>query len=261
VVEVDMVRGWVARRALVAALVRRALIARYRGTALGFLWSFLHPLLMLGAYALVFGVYARLGSEVKDYPAFLVAGLLPWAWLAQGIAVGTTSILGDAPFARQAAFPPSVSALVQALAGFVNFALGIPVLLAILWLLGAPPTPWLLLLPVVAAIQLALLLGLTLALSTMCVRFRDTAQLVQAGLPILFLVTPIAYPPGLVPGRFAWLVRLNPLAHLADAFRAALLGERPDPLGLAIAAACALGLVVVGARVCDALAERIPEEL
>lgn len=254
-----IVQEWLERRVLVGALVRRALIARYRGTSLGFLWSFLHPAVLFGAYALVFGVYVRV--DVERYPAFLCAGLLPWTWFAQAVAIGTTSILGDAPFVRQGAFSPAVSPLVVALSTFVNFVLGLPVLVLALLLLGAPPTPWLALAPVVAAIQLLFVTGVSLGLGALCVRFRDTVQLVQSTLPILFLLTPVAYPAALVPEPWAWGVRLNPLAHLVQAWQAVLLGRPPEPVGLAVAAACGLLACLVGAWTLEALRDRIPEEL
>lgn len=252
-------REWIGRRALVGALVRRALIARYRGTSFGFLWTFLHPAMLFVAYALVFGVYVRV--ELERYPAFLIAGLLPWTWFAQTLAIGTTSILGDAPFVRQGAFPPSVSPLVASLATFANFLLSLPVLLVALAVLGVWPTPWLLLAPVVALVQFVLVLGLSLALSAICVRYRDVIQLVQAALPILFLLTPVAYPATLVPERWRWLVDLNPVAHLVQAWQQVLLGGPLEPGRLAVAALTALACCGLGVVVNEALRDRIPEEL
>lgn len=255
----EIVREWLERRVLVAALVRRSLIARYRGTSLGFLWSFLHPALLFVAYALVFGVYVRL--DVDRYPAFLCAGLLPWTWFAQSVANGTTSILGDAPFVRQGSFSAAVPPLVLALATFVNFLLGLPVLVVVLLALGAPPTPWLALAPVIAAVQLLFVTGVSLGLGALCVRYRDTIQLVQATLPILFLLTPVAYPAEVVPEPWAWLVRLNPLAHLIEAWRDVLLGRAPALGGLLGTAAAGLATCVAGAWTLEALRDRIPEEL
>lgn len=262
----DLLRGvvalpgeWFTRRALVGVLVRRALIARYRGTSFGFLWTFIHPAMLFAAYALVFGVYVRV--DMDRYPAFLVAGLLPWTWFAQAAAIGTTSILGDAPFVRQGAFPPSVSPLVVSLATFVNFLLSLPVLLALLAFLGVGPTRWLLLAPVLALVQLTLVLGVSLVLSAVCVRYRDVIQLVQSALPILFLVSPVAYPAALVPERWRWLVDLNPVAHLVQAWQQVLLGEPVDGRHVAVAALTGVVSCVVGALVLEALRDRIPEEL
>lgn len=250
---------WLERRALVAALVRRALIARYRGTSFGFLWTFMHPAMLFVAYALVFGEFVRV--DVERYPAFLVAGLLAWSWLAQALAIGTTSILADGPFIRQGAFPPSVSPLVVALATLVNFALSVPVVLALLAALGVGPTRWLLLAPVVALVQLLMVLGASMALSAVCVRYRDVIQLVQSALPILFLLTPVAYPASMVPERWRWLIDVNPIAHLVQAWQQVLLGEPVDGRHLVVAGVASVVACGVGALVVEALRDRIPEEL
>ncbi|MGE0709608.1 MAG: ABC transporter permease [Planctomycetota bacterium] len=256
----QLAREYLERRHLVWVLTQRALIARYRGTALGFLWTFLHPLLLLVVYGLVFGVFVRV--EVPRYAAFLFVGLLPWWWFAKTLAVSSTSILADAPWVRQAAFSPTISPLVANLAGLVDFALGVPVLLGVLWWQGAPPTPWAALLPLLMLLQLGLGLGLGLGLAALSVRYRDTIQLVAAVTPLLFFLTPIVYPASLVPERYAILLTLNPLAHLAQAYQAVLYhGQAPDPRGLAVVAAAAAAALVVGERVLDALRDRIPEEL
>ena len=253
-------REYLQQRRLIWVLTQRALIARYRGTALGFLWTFLHPLLLLGVYSLVFGVFVQI--EVERYPAFLFAGLLPWWWFAKTLAISSTSLLADAPWIRQAAFPPSVSPLVANLAGAVDFVLGLPILLGLLALQGSPLSLHLLWLPLLIGLQLAFSLGLGLAAAALAVRFRDTVQLVQALTPVLFFLTPVIYPPDQVPERFAWLLELNPVAHLVRAYQAVLYrGEAPTPRDLGAAAVAAAVALVIGAWVLDRARDRIPEEL
>lgn len=256
----ELLREYRRERHLVWVLTQRTLVARYRGTALGFLWTFLHPLLLLVVYALVFGVFVRL--DVPRYAAFLFAGLLPWWWFAKTLAVSTSSILSDAPWVRQAAFSPTIPPLVTNLAGLVDFALGLPILLGVLAWQGVPPRPALLYLPLLCLLQFQLGLGLALGLSALAVRFRDTIQLVQALTPLLFFLTPIIYPASVVPERYAWLLALNPLAHLAQAYQAVLYhGQAPAPLGLALVFGAGALSCLVGERVLDGLRDRIPEEL
>jgi ABC-type polysaccharide/polyol phosphate export permease len=136
------------------------------------------------------------------------------------------------------------------------------VLLGLLVALGVRPTPWLALLPLVIGLQFLLLLGLSLGVAALSVRYRDTIQLVQALLPLWFFLTPVVYPVQAVPAGWAWLLQLNPLAHLARAWQALLYeGRPPEPLGLLAALGFALGALVAGAAVFEALRERIPEEL
>ena len=248
------------RRRLVWVLAQRELIARYRGTALGFLWTFLHPLLLLLVYSLVFGTFVRI--EVEHYPAFLFAGLLPWWWFAKTLAVSSTSLLADAPWIRQAAFPASISPLVANLAGAVDFLLGVPLLIGVLAWQGAPLGIHLLWLPLLILLQFVFTLGLGLAAGALSVRFRDTVQLIQALTPILFFLTPVIYPPSQVPARFEWLLELNPLTHLIRPYQAVLYeGQAPALWDLGLATAAALIALAIGCATLERLRDRIPEEL
>lgn len=252
-------------RALAWTLARRDLVARYRGTVVGFGWTLLHPLVYLVAYALVFGRVAQLG--VDRYPAFLFSGLLPWTWFSSSVLVGATSILADAPLVKRAAFPASVPPLVVALASLANFLLALPVLLAVLLATGTRPAPAILLLPVVIALQFALGLGLATGLAALTVRYRDVAQLSQAVLPLAFILTPIAYPSGLAVERLGeplgtlatWA---NPLALLARSYQRVLWeGRAPEPLALGLLAVAALAALLAGSWTLERLRDRIPEEL
>lgn len=256
----SLIREYWGRRALLVVLTRRTLIARYRGTSLGFLWTFLHPLMLFAVYAVVFGIVVRV--EVPNYSAFLLAGLLPWTWFAQGIAVATTSVLADAPWIQQASFSPAVPPLVSNLAGLVNFLFGLVVLLIILALLGVTPTIWLLALPVVIGLQFLFLSGISLATASISVRYRDSVNLVQSLLPMWFFLTPVVYPASMVPDQYRWLLDLNPMTHLIGAYQAILFdGRAPEPLGLGIVFVWGVAAVWIGNRIYVALRDRIPEEL
>lgn len=252
-------------RSLVWALARRDLLARYRGTLLGFAWTFVHQLVALATFTFVFGSVARVG--VEHYPAFVLTGLLPWSWLSSCVLVGSTSILGDAALVKRAAFPASVPPVVVALSTLVNFLLGLPILAAVLLASGVTPTPWALALPLVVALQLVFALGLSLGLAALTVRYRDVVQLAHALMPVWFLLTPVAYPPALVaerttPALAAVALWANPAALLADSYQRILFqGVAPDPRALGLLALFAALAFWGGGRVLEALRDRIPEEL
>jgi ABC-type polysaccharide/polyol phosphate export permease len=252
-------------RALTWALARRDLLARYRGTALGFGWSLLHPLLYLGAYALVFGRVAPIG--VERYPAFLFAGLLPWSWFSSCLLIGSTSILADAPLVKRAAFPSSIPAFVVSIATGANFLLALPVLFLVLALTGTRPNVAALAIPLLVVLQFLLQLGLATALSALTVRFRDVAQLAQASMPLLFILTPVVYPAALVstrlPGAAATVALwANPAALIARSWQRVLYeGAFPEALVLLALAAHAAVALALGHVVLEKLRDRIPEEL
>jgi lipopolysaccharide transport system permease protein len=252
-------------RALVWALARRDLLARYRGTVLGFGWTLLHPLFYLGAYSLIFGRVVHL--SVERYPAFLFSGLLPWTWFSSCLLLASTSILADAPLVKRAAFPASVPPLVVALASLVNFLLALPTLAVVLLAFGVRPTPGMLALPVLVALQFAFSLGLATAIAALTVRFRDVAQIAQAVIPIAFLLTPIAYPGELLERELpqplgALAIWGNPLAVFARSYqRVLVLGEAPEPLALVLLLIFSFAALVLGSIVLDRLRDRIPEEI
>jgi lipopolysaccharide transport system permease protein len=248
------------QKTLAWVLTRRTLIARYRGTALGFLWTFLHPLLTFLVYVLVFGVFVPVG--VDNYPAFLLSGLLPWSWFATSVSLATTSILGDAPWIRQGAFASSISPFVVSFSALINFALTLPILLGLLLALGVKFTPWLLLLPVLALLQFVFILGISLAVASLAVRYRDVAQIVQVLLPLLFFMTPIIYSPAQVPPGFTWILSVNPMAQLSSAWQSVLhAGEPPSLQTLGILSVWAVVAYEVGSRIYELHRDRIPEEL
>ncbi|MCA8922819.1 MAG: ABC transporter permease [Planctomycetes bacterium] len=254
-----LLRDYASRWALLRVLTRRELVARYRGTALGFGWSLFQPAFTLVVYALVFGVFVQVG--VERYPAFLCAGLVPWTWFAQSTAMGTTSILGHAPFLKQGSMSPAIPPGVIALATAVNFFLTLPLVVGLIWLLGEPPGVSLAFLPVLIAIQGLLCWGLALCLGVLCVRYRDLAQLVQTLLPLAFVLTPVLYPAERVPASFAWVLAINPLAPLVEGYQRAFLGRGAPPLGVLIPLALGVGCVVVGAWLSERSRDRIAEEL
>ncbi|MBI3723421.1 ABC transporter permease [bacterium] len=257
-------------RSLVWVLARRDLVGRYRGTFLGFGWSFLHPLISLGACYLVFSRVARL--PIEHYAAFAFSSLLPWSWFSSALLISSTSIFADAALVKRATCPPSVPPLVAVTATTVNFLLQLPFLLAVLLLDRVQLTPWALLLPLVIVLQLAISTGLGIAIAALSVHYRDVAQLAQTLMPILFLVTPIAYSsreleahvPGLLGQAVVWG---NPLAVLARTYQRILVGpggeggEAPEPLALAILAGFAAISLLFGMAVLEALRDRIPEEI
>ncbi|MFN3476545.1 MAG: ABC transporter permease, partial [Candidatus Methylomirabilales bacterium] len=95
-----------AYRTLIWSLVVRDLKARYRGSILGFLWTFLNPLLLMATYTLVFSVYIRI--EMEKYTAFLLVGLLPWIWFSSSLLMGSTSIVEGGSLIKKVFFPPQV---------------------------------------------------------------------------------------------------------------------------------------------------------
>ncbi len=198
-------------RALVIALVTRHLSLRYRGSALGFLWSFLNPLCLMLVYALVFKYYIRF-SEVPNYTVFLFCGLLPWTWVTSGLLEGTASVVSSGHLITKSMFPAHLLPAVSVLTNMINFLLSLPLLFLFMAVAGMEFHLTLLALPGVVTLQFLFLLGAVLALSSLNVYFRDIQHILGNVLTLLFFLCPILYPPTSVPESFKFTLEYNPLA-------------------------------------------------
>jgi ABC-type polysaccharide/polyol phosphate export permease len=211
-------------RVLVQTLVVRDLKVRYRGSALGLLWTLLNPLLHMTIYALVFSVYIR--TQTEHYAAFLLCGLLPWIWFSSALLVGTTAIIEGGSLLKKVFFPPQVLPTVTVISTFVNFLLSLPLLFGLLLFFGVTFGWALLALPLIMAAQFALTLGLTLIVSAVSVRYRDIPPILGHVMTFWFFLTPIIYPLTSVPEQLRTLLAMNPITPFFVAYQEALLYNR-----------------------------------
>src|SRR5687767_1010560 len=196
---VDAVLEVWAYRDLLLNLVQRDLAVRYRRSALGFLWSFLNPLLMMAVFTIVFTVVKS--NSVRNYPLFVLCGLLPWNFLAGSLSGAVRSITSNANLIDKVYFPREVLPLAVVLANLVNFVLSLAVFLPLALLLGAQFSAWTLALPVIIGVQLLVVLGLALLLSALNVFYRDTELVLDVALIAWFFLTPIFYELELLPNQ------------------------------------------------------------
>ena len=264
-------------RGLVQTLVVRDLKARYRGSVLGFFWSFANPLLLLLVYTFVFSVVLDgfRPVEIEPYALFLFCGLLPWTWFSSGLTEAGNSLVANGNLIKKVLFPAEVLPVVAVFANMVHFLLALPILVAALILLAptAPGLSELVWFPIVVGVQLLLTLGLGLFLAALTVHFRDIKDLLSNVLTLWFFATPIIYPMSAVAGRGPEvgglaplgkvLMDLNPFAHLAISYQEILFYD--GPFGhwkwlLALAGAGAV-LFAAGYAFFDRLRDSFAEEV
>lgn len=214
---------------LLANLIGRELKARYKGSALGFLWALLTPLFMAAIYVFFLRLLAGRGVPVEE----VIIGVFAWTFTAQSVQGGLTAITGHANLVKKVAFRRALLPTATTAANAVNYLLSLVVqFLVVGWLLarqGSFFSAWTVALPAVFVVHAVLNLALALLLSAANVYFRDTQHLVGVGLSAWFFVSPVMYNLALLERWSAarpWLVRLyalNPLAPILTAYRAALL--------------------------------------
>jgi lipopolysaccharide transport system permease protein len=209
-------------RGLIQSLVARELKARYRGSALGFFWSFINPLLLLLVYTFVFSYIMppqRL-KEIPNYALFLFCGILPWTWFSTSLIESANVLISGGNLIKKVMFPAEVLPIVTVLANLVHFLLGLPILIAFLLYYHAPlqfsELVWF---PVVVLVQLVLTLGFALILSALTVHFRDIKDILANLMTFWFFATPIIYYWKFAPPAIGRFLNLNPFTHLAISYQ------------------------------------------
>lgn len=227
-------------RGLFLALVQRHLAMRYRGSVLGFLWSFLNPLMLMCVYTLVFRYYIRF-DQVENYTIFVFCGLLPWIWFTAGVTEGTSSIVSSGHLITKSMFPAHLLPTVVNVTNMIHFLFSLPLLFIFMWLMGSSFHATILLLPGVIALQYFLMQGIVMLLSALNVFYRDIQHLVANFLTLLFFLCPILYPLESVPEKFRFTLEWNPIAILTIFYHQVVLqGTLPDAAMLAVVLAWSL---------------------
>jgi ABC-type polysaccharide/polyol phosphate export permease len=240
-------------------LVRRELRQKYKGSALGVLWYVINPLVLMGAYTLLFGAILKY-QAIPDYPIFLIIGLVAWTFFAQSLLSAAPSLLDQGGLIRKARFPreavPAATVTVQLVTFASVLALVAPVAVAVRGTFSAA----LLLLPAIVLLLYAFVLGLALIVAVTHVYFRDVAPILSAALLPWFFLTPIFY--RLHQLRFidnhpfvgTVLDWFNPVAPFIDSLRAVLYdGAAPSAGRLVYMAVAAVTSIAVGRAVFRAM--------
>jgi ABC-2 type transport system permease protein len=242
----------------------------YHGTVLGFLWSFVRPLLLFGVLLLVFTKVFRLGSEVENYAPMLLLNILLYDFFSQATQQASTSVVHNEGIVRKMQFPRLVIPLSVVLTNAFHLALSLLVVFGFLLAYGVEPVWTWLLMPVILGALIVLTTALAMLLSAAYVRIRDIAIIWSVLSTILFYAAPILYPIEIVRGALRDLIMLNPLTPLFLQTREWIIdpnapGAVESVAGkewlLVVPIAIALAICVAGPYVFNRMAPRVAEEL
>jgi lipopolysaccharide transport system permease protein/teichoic acid transport system permease protein len=232
------------RRRLIAYLVRADLKKHGADTLLGNVWWVIDPLLQMLVYWLLVGVILQRGGANAAFPLFIFAAILPWKWFDSTIRAGVTAVVGQERLIKQIYFPKLVLPIAASMSGIVNFAFGLIPLVGMMLLLYADRiTPWLLLIPVIAAVQLLFTTGFTVLVSAVNVFYRDIGNLARHVLRFWFYLSPALYGTDQVKSiakqheAVGLWFKLNPWTYLFDSYRDVIYeGRAPEWPGLLVIA-------------------------
>ena len=213
-------------RELFYFMVWRDVKIRYKQTLLGATWAIIQPFFTMIVFTLFFGRLAKMPSDGIPYPVFSYSALVPWTYFAGAISLAGNSLVGNANLITKVYFPRVAIPASAVLSGLLDFAIASTVLLGIMAYYGVQFSWGLLLWPLLVVPLVLLALGVGMILAALNVKYRDVKYTIPFLLQIWLFITPIIYPTSIIPERFRFLIALNPVSGIIEAFRASLLPTR-----------------------------------
>jgi len=216
-------------RELLYFLAWRNIKVKYKQTALGVVWAILQPLLAMLVFSIIFGRLAKMPTDGVPYPLFVLIGLLPWNYFAGVLGQSAGSLVVESNLITKIYFPRLLVPASDALSMLLDFFITFFVLGLMFIYYGVTPGMGLLLVPLLIMITLMNALGFGMWFSALNVKYRDIQYIIPFLIQIWMFATPVIYPKSLFGGRYGWILMLNPMGGVIEAFRAALLGHLPIP--------------------------------
>ena len=248
-------------REMIVSLVRKDLKGRYKGSVLGFLWTFLNPLLQLLVYTMVFSVILK--SGIPNYYLHLFVALVPWIFFASSLTTGAKLVLDQKNMIKKIYFPREVLPVAYTLSSFCNmlFSFIIIFLVIAVMRLGVSFGALLWLIPVML-IQFVLVLGMNLITSAVTVYIRDLEHIMGVVSMAWMYLSPVVYGIDFVPDAWHKWYLLNPMAPLVLSYRDILYYQRAPQLRyLALAGGISLLILCIGYLTFEKLQRRFAEVL
>ena len=256
-----MIKEIYAYREMIFSMVQKDLRGRYKGSFLGFLWTFINPLLQLLVYNLVFSIILR--SGVDKYYLFLFVALIPWIFFSSAITGGSVSVIAQKDLVKKIYFPNEVIPISYVTSCFVNMLLGFVDVIGVVIYSGVHISPLALLcLPVVMIVEYFLALGIAMITSAVTVYFRDLEHILTIIAMAWMYITPVVYDIEICPTEYRWIMHINPMTSVIIAFRDILYyGRVPEMMTLLEAVVLGVVFLLIGCLVFRKLKRRFAEEL
>jgi len=251
---IEPAKGWRAMnfkelwayRELLLVLVERDIKVRYKQTVLGVVWAVLQPVVTMVIFTVIFGGLAKIPSDGYPYAVFVFAALLPWTFFANAVSGSSMSLVNSANMVSKVYFPRIIIPLSSIGSGLIDMMISMFVLFAMMIWFGVGWSLNLLLIPVLLLSVIFTALGVGTLLSALTVAYRDFRFVIPFMVQIWMYATPVVYPASLVPEKWQWVMFLNPMAGVIEAFRSAFLGRPFDLAAIGISLAIAVAIFIWG---------------
>lgn len=249
-----------AYREMIFSLVRKDLRTRYKGSVLGFLWTFLNPLLQLVVYSIAFAYIMRV--NLPNYYMFMFVGLLPWLFFCGSVQGGARSVIVGANLLKKIYFPRLVLPIATVSAAFMNMLFSMTIMFAALFVSGIGISENLIYFPLLLFCLYILGLGVAFLFSASNVYFRDLEHILGIVTMSMFYVTPVIYPIEMVPEQFLPYFKLNPMAFIVCAFQDIFYYKKAPEMDTILYIMMYSGLIlIIGCIVFQKLQKTFVEEL
>lgn len=248
-------------RTMISSLIKRDLRGRYKGSVLGFAWTFLNPLLQLVVYTIVFSNIMRAG--IKDYYLFLFVALIPWIFFGNSVTGGSTCIISQKEMVKKIYFPREVLPIAHVTCQLVNMFFSFIVIAIVLIVTGHGFNGYaLLFLPIVVIAEYMLSISIALIVSALTVYLRDLEHMLAIIVMAWQFMTPVMYSIDMVPDSFKKIFYLNPMTPIIEAYRDIFYYKNAPDLGTLLHGfILSLVLLMIGWIVFGRLQKHFAEEM
>ncbi|HSW35615.1 MAG TPA: ABC transporter permease [Candidatus Limnocylindrales bacterium] len=247
-------------REMLKNLVSKDLRSRYKGSILGFFWTFLNPLFMLIVYNLVFSYIMRI--QMENFTMFLFVGLLSWSFISTSIIMGTSSLVDNGALLKKIYFPRVVLPLSIVITNLINYLLSLVILIPALLFFGVDLTLAVIALPVLLLVKAMFVASLVFLVAIANVFFRDLQHIVGIITMAWFFLTPVLYPIEQVPPQLRVFIYLNPATHIIESFRDIFFhGRWPQWIALGYLTLGLILLLVFSLYIFNHLQKSVAEEI
>ncbi|SKA76643.1 ABC-2 type transport system permease protein [Caloramator quimbayensis] len=241
-------------------LVRKDLRTRYKGSFLGFLWTFINPLLMLLVYSIVFPYLLRI--QEKNYAMFLFVALIPWMFFSTSLQNGVNSIVWNNGLIKKIYFPRLILPIATATSGLMNCIYSMIVVIISLMIMDVSIKWYVIFLPLLLFIQYLLVLGFCIIFSCINVYFRDLEHILGIVLQAWYFLTPVLYRVDVLPKNLQFALKLNPMSALIISYRDVLYdGKFPNVMSLVYVFIFSIFLLIFSILIFNKLKIRFAEEI
>ena len=204
-------------RELLKTSVKKEVRSKYKNSFLGVVWSFLNPLLQIVVYAIIFSLILK--NKQENYAIFLCCGIIPWTFFSSAINKSAFTIIENGNIIKKVYFPREIIPISVVVAEAINFLISTIIILGFVIIGGIGITKYLLFYPIILITQYLVIISIAFVVSSICVYFRDLQHFIGIILQLLFYATPIIYSQDNIPSEYQWILKINPMTYIINAYR------------------------------------------